>query len=260
MLLYMVIESNKDMQFCAMMFKVRKLFTYVAFEGTDHLLSGWKEDFEMVYTFPVQAHTEAIDYINEMVNIFDKHVIVGGHSKGGNLALVASMYCHFWIRSRIIKVINFDGPGLLLKQLKSRKYKKIYDRYYHIIPSFSLIGLVLYHSDNYYVVDTYEKSIFAHDFMTWKIEDNVVEWHKDKGEKEKFVTSLFDVCRRAGIDNLLDIKSDMLGGILSIIKETKNIDSKTSNMIKEFFSFVFDYFKDDLKMNFDKNFKSIINK
>lgn len=270
---------SDDTQFCALMLELSKNLIFVSFEGTDQLISGWEEDFKLSYKFPVPAQKYAISYLNRHCSFNFSKIILGGHSKGGNLALVASMYCHFWIRSRIIKVINFDGPGLLLKQLKSRKYKKIYDRYYHIIPSFSLIGLVLYHSDNYYVVDTYEKSIFAHDFMTWKIEDTnfkftklsyfsktfslaVLKWLEGYSdlEKEKFVTSLFDVCRRAGIDDLLDIKSDMLGGILSIVKETKNIDGKTSEMIKEFFSFVFDYFKDDLKMNFDKKIKSIINK
>lgn len=270
--------GNSECQFCALSLRIDKKLVFVSFEGTDQLLSGWEEDCQISYKFPVPAQKYAISYLNKYFKFsFDK-LILGGHSKGGNLALVGSMYCHFWIRSKIIKIINFDGPGLLLKQLNSRKYKKIYDRYYHIIPSFSLIGLILYHSDNYKVVDTYEKSVFAHDFVTWKINESdfvytelsyvsktfsmaTLKWLEKYTdlEKEKFIRSLFDVCRRADIDDLLDIKADKIGSILNLVKESKNIDSETSLMIKDFIGFVLNYFKKDIRFNIDKKIKSIIN-
>jgi len=40
-------------------------------------------------------------------------MIIGGHSKGGNLALIAAMYCNFFIRRKIINVYSNDGPGIL---------------------------------------------------------------------------------------------------------------------------------------------------
>lgn len=269
--------GNENCQFCALSLKILKNLVFVSFEGTDQLLSGWEEDFQISYKFPVPAQKYAISYLNKYFKFGFEKLILGGHSKGGNLSLVSSMFCHFWIRSKIIKIINFDGPGLLLKQFSSSKYKKVYDRYYHIIPSFSLIGLILYHSDNYKVVDTYEKSIFAHDFTTWKINDlsfsftelsyisktfsiASLKWLEkySSNDKKLFVSSLFDVCRRAGIDDLLEIKADKIGSILAILKESKNLDATTSNMIKDFIDFVVNYFKDDIKHNLNNKIKSII--
>ena len=38
---------NDVTQFCAMTFKIDKNLSYIAFEGTDHSLVGWKEDGEI---------------------------------------------------------------------------------------------------------------------------------------------------------------------------------------------------------------------
>ena len=51
-----------------MTFNITKNLSYIAFEGTDQLISGWKEDLKMAYKFPVLAHEYAINYINDNFN------------------------------------------------------------------------------------------------------------------------------------------------------------------------------------------------
>ncbi len=100
--------GDKSIQFCAMTFEIKKNLYYVSFEGTDHLISGWKEDFQMAYMFPVPAQKMAIDYLNKTIKKIGAKYIIGGHSKGGNLAITSSMYCHFWIKNKIIKYYQYQ--------------------------------------------------------------------------------------------------------------------------------------------------------
>lgn len=39
------------------------------------------------------------------------NTLIGGHSKGGNLAVYASSFCSNDIQDRIGKVYNYDDPG-----------------------------------------------------------------------------------------------------------------------------------------------------
>ena len=59
----------------------------------------------------------------------DKQIIVGGHSKGGNLALVASMHANILVRTQIREVLNADGPGLLDIEFYSKEFKKVLPKY-----------------------------------------------------------------------------------------------------------------------------------
>ena len=144
--------GNENSQFSALTFQISNNLCYVAFEGTDQLISGWKEDCKMAYEFPVDAHKYAIKYLNRNFLFNNKRLIVGGHSKGGNLALVSSMCCNYFVKNKIITVYSNDGQGLRKAQIESNKYSSIKDRLVHIIPQYSIVGLLLRHDENYTVI------------------------------------------------------------------------------------------------------------
>ena len=48
-------DSTKEKQFCAITFKLTDSLYYIAFRGTDSSLTGWKEDFNMAFSYPVPA-------------------------------------------------------------------------------------------------------------------------------------------------------------------------------------------------------------
>lgn len=96
---------NSDMQFGAMTMKLPDNSIYVAFAGTDSSIIGWEEDFKMTYLYPGASQKYATIYLNKTIGLFDKNIRVGGHSKGGNLAICAVMNSHFWIRKRYGKSI-----------------------------------------------------------------------------------------------------------------------------------------------------------
>ena len=170
-----------------MTFKVNKKFIYVSYEGTDHLLSGWKEDFELAYKFPIESQKYAIEYLNKTIGFFDKNIVIGGHSKGGNLALVASMYAKKSIKKKIIKIYSNDGPGLRKKEIESKEYKSIEEKYIHIIPNYSVVGLLLRHTSNYKVIKSTRKDLMAHSIMTWQINNTELDLDEDGIPKLEYI-------------------------------------------------------------------------
>lgn len=259
LLLYNYIyDTSGDNQFGALTIEINKKLVYVSFEGTDHLISGWKEDFMMSYMFPILSQRKAIDYINRNFIFRKKKIIVGGHSKGGNLALVASMYANFIVKDKIIKIYNNDGPGLLKVQFNSKEYKSIESKLIHIVPNYSFFGLLLCHGENVEIVRSFKKSLLSHDATTWVVRDNKFErvelssfsesldnriddW-LDKyslEERELWVKSMFSIFDKIGIDSLVDVVNNKKL-ILKLLNEAKEFDNKTSLMLKEFFKILFD--------------------
>lgn len=252
--------GDEEQQFSAVSLDIFDNVTYISFEGTDHLISGWKEDFCMAYQFPVLSQKRAIKYVNKYFSFSNRRLILGGHSKGGNLALVASMYCNWFVRNKIIQVYNNDGPGLRKREIESKNYELISDRLIHIIPNYSVVGLLLRHKSCYKVIKSNRRSILSHSVVTWEVDgdhfkkaelstvskvldEGMIRWldkYSDK-EREKFVVSLFDIFKKADINNLLEI-IDNKKLILKLIRESGNIDEETKKMILDFIPFMFRYY------------------
>lgn len=263
LLLYNYIyEEGENEQFSAITIEIHPKLVYVSFEGTDHLVSGWKEDFMFSYTFPTISQRKAIDYINKRFLFRRKEIILGGHSKGGNLAIVAGMYANFLVRDKIIMIYNNDGPGLLKEQMESDYYKKIESKLIHIVPNYSIVGLLLHHNNNYIVVRSNRRSFWSHDLFTWVVQDRyfmrselslfsktlesrVLEWMNqyNKEQREKFVTSLFDIFDRANITSLVDVMENKKL-IFHLITEAKDLDKDDRIILKDFLGMLFRCFKD----------------
>lgn len=241
--------TGVDTQFSALTFNINKNLKFIGFEGTNELISGWKEDAYLSFKFPVDAQKYAIDYINEVVGIFDKKIILGGHSKGGNLALVAGMCANPLIKLKIKRIYSNDGPGLRKEEFYSHKYKSVKKKYTHIIPSHSLFGILLY-NDEYEVVKSSKNNILAHDLTTWLIEDN----HLIKGkrdikslevekklneyirtisyeEQERVVKSIFKELEKSGLKNVSDLFK--FRKLLNVIKSIENIDKRSKSILIE---------------------------
>lgn len=269
-----VYETNDDGQFSAVTIEINPRLVYVSFEGTDHLVSGWKEDFMMTYMFPVVSQQKAIDYVNSRFIFNRKRIILGGHSKGGNLALVAGMYANIFVRNKIIKIYNNDGPGLLKEYFESKEYVRIKDRLVAIIPNYSIVGILLHHSDDYIVVRAAKKGAMAHDLHTWAVSDNafmraeldsynkaleteIIKWLSKytREERKRFVSSMFDILKRAEIESFLEITNNKKL-ILDLVNESKELSDIDREMLKDFLGMLFNCFKDvkmeELKKVFDR--------
>ncbi len=257
---YSYIGDSKR-QFSAITIEINKKLIYISYEGTDHLVSGWMEDFKMSYSFPVPAQKYAIRYLDRYV-MSDKNIILGGHSKGGNLAVIAGMYANIFTRSKIIRIYSNDGPGLRKAQISSQKYKDIKEKFVKIIPNYSLVGLLLRHTSDYKIVLSNKRGILAHDLLSWQVNDqefiytelstfskildkSMLEWVNkyDDNQRKMFTESLFSVFERANIHSLVEVM-DNKKLILKLIYESRGIDKTTKKMLREFIWVIFEYFKD----------------
>lgn len=243
-------EVTFDMQFGALCIMLPNKNIYVSYEGTDSYISGWKEDCMFTYMFPTKAQREAVNYLNKAISLFNHKIYIGGHSKGGNLALVASMYCKPIIRHKIINIFNNDGPGLRKNEFESNEYKRISSKLITYVPKSTVVGMLLRHTDNYIVVDSKNKTFMQHDATSWliendkfkkaeisdfskKLEKGITTWldRLNDEKREKFITSLFSILKKAEVHDLNEFRKSKINSMIKILKETKNLDKETRNMI-----------------------------
>ena len=168
-----IYDTSRTKQFGAITFKLTNKLSYICFEGTDELVSGWREDGELACKFPVESQVSAIEYVNKHITLFGPNIIIGGHSKGGNLALISAMYTKKYKQFKIKKVYSNDGPGLRRKEFESKEYKNIKKKYVHIVPENSVVGVLL-RNDMYTVIKSSKKSIMSHNIHTWLLEDDKI--------------------------------------------------------------------------------------
>lgn len=247
--------GNNELQFGALTIEYKKNNLFVSFEGTDQLFSGWKENFLLGYEFPTISHKKAINYLNKHFTFTTKKLIIGGHSKGGNLALISSMYANIFVRSKIKYIYSGDGPGVLDKEYNSKRYEKIKNKFSHIIPDYSLVGLFLRTSNNKVVKSKY-KNVISHNAMTWEVEDDhfketdlskmsteiekeLSEWFYKYNEEDKkeFINNLVKVLDDAEVSSILELKEKSTK-VFSIIRETKTITSNSKKMLIDFITVI----------------------
>ena len=245
-------EIGDEEQFGVVSIEIKPDLVYVSFEGTDRSISGWRENFMLCYLFPTVSQKRSIDYVNSRFLFSKKKIILGGHSKGGNLAVAASLYANIFVRKKIMCVYNNDGPGFLPDITNSKRYERMKDKIITIVPNYSIVGVLLDNSCGYKVVRSMKKNVYAHDFMTWVVMDkefelsefsffsknlknNIDIWLSkyDYDSRKKFVISLFDLFDDAGIKTLLEIKERKML-IFELIKKSKNLDDKVRKMLREF--------------------------
>ncbi len=105
------VDLDKETQFSAVTIRLSDGKFYMAFRGTDESIVGWKEDFNLAFSKPVPGQIMSVEYLEQAAGMTDGGFYVGGHSKGGNLAVYSAMNCKKEVRDRIITIFDHDGPG-----------------------------------------------------------------------------------------------------------------------------------------------------
>lgn len=105
-------DINAEKQFAAITFILNKEYSYIAFRGTDDTFNGWKEDFNMAFKYPVPSQEDALEYVEKVSKALTQKIYVGGHSKGGNLAVYTLVKSNEKLQKRIEYVFSHDGPRI----------------------------------------------------------------------------------------------------------------------------------------------------
>ncbi|MBR7034122.1 MAG: DUF2974 domain-containing protein [Clostridia bacterium] len=168
-------DGERDMQFCAVTYRLSDGSAFVAFRGTDSTLTGWREDFDLSFTGRTEGQKKAALYLDRAGRELGVPLRVGGHSKGGNLAVFASAFCSPDVRRQIMTVFSFDGPGFPRETIETEEYRAVVGKTVSLVPDTSLIGQLLSSEARREVVVSTAKGIGQHDAMTWSIDRNRFE-------------------------------------------------------------------------------------
>ena len=172
------LSERDQQQFAAMTFDVgcgSPDLLYIAFRGTDGTLVGWKEDFNMAVRCPVPSQESAYRYVDSILDRSEGFlssegspaIMLGGHSKGGNMAVYAAMQvAHDDIEAagerarrlgllpaldgpvpgrnvRIARIFSHDGPGLPELMVRGQAYRTVESRIRKTVPESSVVGMLL---------------------------------------------------------------------------------------------------------------------
>ena len=236
------IEQDKTLQFAAMEFLLPDGSSYVAYRGTDDSIVGWKEDF-MLALEEVEAERQAVLFLNSIASEGDRMLRIGGHSKGGHLAVYAAAMCDPKIRDRILNVYSNDGPGFMKKTASLKAMADIRPKLVSIIPEESIVGLLMETVGEPVVVKSSALSLSQHNPATWSIEGkklittdevsgtarfvnrkikNNISRASDE-ELNTFVEDLFSIFEATGAITLSDLKKSGLKGIKAMSKKISEI-------------------------------------
>lgn len=163
------ISDEEQSQFSVMCVALPGEGLYVAFSGTDNTIVGWRENFNMGYLATTPGQRKAVEYLNRAVTPEHGRVRVGGHSKGGNLSVYASVKCEPWIQEKIVQVYSNDGPGFPREMLESEAYRRMLPKIRTILPESSIVGLLLEHRGECEVVCSSQSGIQQHDAVSWEV-------------------------------------------------------------------------------------------
>ena len=164
------IDEETQTQFSALTMLLPDGSAYVAFRGTDDTIVGWKEDFNMAFTPEIPAQKYAAEYLRQVSGALPfRPLLVGGHSKGGNLAVYAAVFCGQDVQNRILAVYNNDGPGFYSSLLSLPEHKPVAGKITTLLPESSVVGMLLEHEEAYQVVRSTQVGLMQHDGFSWQV-------------------------------------------------------------------------------------------
>ena len=230
-------KSDEEMeQFSALTVRLPDGTHYVTFRGTDDSIVAWKENLLMSIENEIPARKDALDYLKWAASEYEGDLIVGGHSKGGNLAVYAAACAPEEIQDRISAVYSNDGPGFLKDFVESAGYLRIRPKLHVLLPQHSMIGTLLIQDSDYTVVKSPKGGAAGHDGMTWEVLptrfahcesltrmshsfDDSLDKVMEKlsiDERKQLVNEMFDALAATGAKTLSDFSENRLkqAGIL----------------------------------------------
>lgn len=261
------IDQEQEKQFAAITVLMPDNTIFVSYRGTDNTIVGWKEDLNMSFKSHIASQISAKKYLEIIAQEYpDKKIRIGGHSKGGNVAVYAATFVNKEIKDRIINVYNNDGPGFCDDVIETPEYKKMIEKVHTYIPQSSVIGRLMNHREKYTVVKSVQKGIMQHDLYSWEVlgtefitleevtngsefvDKTIKEWLEkvEPAKREQVIDVVFDILNTTDAQTMKDIKSNWFTSARTMMASYKNIDNETKEMIWQTLNELFKVAKDNV--------------
>ena len=165
-------DTAAQAQFSALTILLEDGTTFISFRGTDNTLVGWKEDMNLSYMQQTGSQSDALAYLNDHFRAHPRPLRIGGHSKGGNLSVYAAAFCDPSIRSRILSVQSYDGPGFREEIVDTPEYRTILPKLRSYIPESSVVGLLLNTQAEHTIIKSSASGLMQHMAYSWELVRN----------------------------------------------------------------------------------------
>lgn len=246
------VSKGEGKQFSATTFLLDNENLYVAFRGTEATITGWREDFMLAYSDGIPSQDEALKYFCGIASIFPyPHVYVGGHSKGGNMAVYAAAMCGEKVKKRITKVFNHDGPGFKRTFCATSEYTEIKERICCFVPQNSVVGMIWENCENMQIVKSKGMGVFQHNPFSWLVQgdefaknenltsfsaeyrDALNDWlyNTSNKKKESFFNAFINIFEKSGTESLTEFFHNIHKHLPIVFSELRALDAETKEMV-----------------------------
>lgn len=245
------IVTEAEQQFSAVEIVLDDGTSYISFRGTDDTIIGWKEDFNLS-TGVVPAQERAVEYMQRISDKASGMLRVGGHSKGGNLAIYGSVMCKS-VHDKILEIYSNDGPGFSKEFQESPETAEMMPKIIRIIPEYSIIGTLLEHEKQPIIVASTSRGLLQHDGFSWEVQgpglvrrDSLNKTalrfieilHKwidgmDMEQKRLLIEDLFATLQASGYENLSEVQSGGLKSLAAMVKRLDKFAPESRGMMQE---------------------------
>lgn len=246
-----VFDDASHTQFCATAFVWRNEFAYVGFRGTDASFTGWREDLDMAFKPRIRSQELACAYLEEIAGILPPRLHVGGHSKGGNLALFAALSSSDRVCARIERVWCHDAPGFLPGTFTEEDYARLEGRIHRTVPQDSVIGMLLDCPVEPRVVESRASGILQHDVFSWEVgaddfryrdglgdmsvvlHDVTAEWlaSVDDGRLERIAEAVCAAVVASGAHDAREIWEGREQSLRRIVEVSRKLDAASRDLL-----------------------------
>lgn len=238
-----ITDSHSEQQFAAITFDLNDDYRYIAYRGTEASFVSWKEDLNMAYLTTIPSQLTALKYYQDSLEKYPGKYLLGGHSKGGTLAIYTGANASPLLKQKIVAIYNHDGSGMLGIDTDPNWPFEIYKT----VPQSSIVGVTLDTSAYYKIVKSNAKSIFQHDLFTWEIEKDAfisesdttwlskkaqqatLRWilQFDQHSKQLLIDTLYQMLKPDGCNHIRDLRHTQSKSAKIILNNLLELDPIT---------------------------------
>lgn len=224
---------------------------YLAFRGTDGSFAGWKEDFNLCFKDVIPSQCTAAAYLSGVASACTCPLLVGGHSKGGNLAEYAALVADDGTFSRLEGVFNHDGPSFLDDPSPRIDDPAFCSLLHKSVPESSAFGMILERRADYRVVRSSALSVFQHEPFTWQTEgsdflyqdelnasavffdETLDAWLRSRNasERERFIDSIYDLFASTEANTWAEFQENLFANTRQLLGSGSKLDAETKSFI-----------------------------
>lgn len=246
--------------FYGVMFEIYDGLYYAAFRGTDEKIVSFYEDAELAYKFPITSQTTALKYISEAIANLGGRYYIGGHSKGGNLAIFSYLFLKDEEKEHIIRVYNNDGPGLPNEVAEIMFTPQANETVLNLLPEDSIVGRMLAPGGKNKIIKSEASGGAQHNIFTWILKGSEFESAKrfsllsdymedtltesletmNPEQLKSIVQKLFEIAKAAGIKTIDDISiknyKSLIVAVPELYKLVNDENSEVPDTVKTLIS------------------------